>query len=189
MFHEAGASSLYRTIANCTGFHTGVSPTLVGPISGSDLSCAERVAELLRAGGFVADAVSGIGEEIWKKLVLNAATLPTAALSGLTAGQLASNERMLALIDDVTREAVAVAAKLGYSIDVNERIELIHAVLERVGDGKGSMLQDVEAGRRTEIDVITGAVVRAAAATGVDVPLHTALYALVRGLEHAKGLS
>ena len=48
-----------------------------------------------------------------------------------------------------------------------------------------SMLEDVEARRRTEIELITGALVREAARYGVDVPLHTALYRLVKAREES----
>jgi 2-dehydropantoate 2-reductase len=177
------------TVADGTVRHTGVGKTLVGRFAGADTHHAERVAETLRDAGLEAEALSSVGAEIWKKLVLNAATLPTAALTGMSAGQLAADARMTVLVDEVAREAVAVAGSLGYAIDADERIALIRTVLERVGPGKGSMLQDLEASRRTEIDAITGAIVQAAAASGVPVPLHQALYALVRGLEHTRGLA
>ncbi len=50
------------------------------------------------------------------------------------------------------------------------------------------MLQDFEAGRRTEIDVINGAVVKAADELGVAVPLNRALMQLIRGWESNRGL-
>ena len=50
------------------------------------------------------------------------------------------------------------------------------------------MLQDVEAGRRTEIDVINGAVVKAADELGVEVPINRALMQLVKGWETLRGL-
>ncbi|QHW33497.1 hypothetical protein GZH47_23660 [Paenibacillus rhizovicinus] len=57
------------------------------------------------------------------------------------------------------------------------------AVLARAGKGKSSMLQDAEGHRKTEIEVIIGAVVKAASASGVDVPLNRAMVALIGGLE------
>jgi len=48
-----------------------------------------------------------------------------------------------------------------------------------------SMLEDVQAGRRTEIDLITGSLVREAERLGVPVPLHEAMYALVKGVEES----
>jgi 2-dehydropantoate 2-reductase len=189
--HAVVVGVTYNSAAVSDGkvMHSGTGDTIVGPYLDHGLARAERVVEVLRSGGFAAEALDGVRMEIWKKLILNAATLPTAALTGLAAGQMWETKPMLELVDAVTREAVAVAHALGYDIDANERIELIHAVLERVGPGKASMLQDLEASRRTEIEVITGAVVRAGAELGVPVPLNQALQALVIGLERSKGLA
>jgi 2-dehydropantoate 2-reductase len=93
------------------------------------------------------------------------------------------------LVDEVAREAIAVARASGYDLDEAATIERIHTVLAGAGDGKASMLQDVEAGRRTEVDVITGAILRGGREHGVPTPINAALYALIRGLENARGLA
>ena len=168
--------------------HPGVGPTFMGPFAGESLAGAERLAGTLAGGGLEARVIPQIRPEIWKKLVLNAATLPTAALTGMNAGALTAHARMKKLVSETAREAVAVARALGYEIDEQERIEAIHGLLERAGPTKASMLQDFEADRQTEIDVINGAVVRAADETGVSVPLNRAFVALVKGWESMRGL-
>lgn len=168
--------------------HTGQGRTLVGPYRGESLERAETFAAALRQTGFEVEVTAGVRTEIWKKLMLNAATLPTSALTRLTAGALGEPGPMLDLVDAVAREAVGIARAGGLDIDPEERLESIHATLARAGSGKASMLQDVEAGRRTEIDVITGAVVREARDRGVPAPLNEALYGLVVGLERGLGL-
>lgn len=165
---------------------SGPARTVVGALHG-DRELAAPLAGALEAAGFAVERPRDVLTEIWKKLVLNAATLPTAALTGLAAGALAGTEEMRRLVDTAAAEAVAVGRAQGFEVDLDERLESIHAVLERAGDGKGSMLQDVEAGRPTEIDVISGAVLRLADEHGVDVPATRALYALVTGLETARG--
>jgi len=99
------------------------------------------------------------------------------------AGALTAHESMHELVSETAREAVAVARALGYDIDEQERVEYIHTLLERAGPTKASMLQDFEAGRQTEVDVINGAVVKAGDEAGVPVPLNRAFVALVRGWE------
>jgi 2-dehydropantoate 2-reductase len=168
--------------------HPGVGPTTTGPYAGEDLSRAEQLAQTIRDGGLDADVTTPVRPAIWKKLVLNAATLPTAALTGMNAGRLTTHAEMHELVTETAREAVAVAQALGYDIDADERVEAIHALLERAGPTKGSMLQDVEGGRRTEIDVINGAVVSSGDAKGVPVPLNRAFVALVAGWETMQGL-
>ncbi len=168
--------------------HTGVGPTLVGPFEGASLDGASRVEEALTSAGFEVTVTGEIRTEIWKKLILNAATLPQAALTGLRIAPLGEPGPMLDLVDEAAREATAVAQAAGYEIDPAERIETIHGLLSRGGDGKASMLQDFEAVRRSEVDVITGAVLREAERHGVGVPANCALFALVKGWERAHGL-
>ncbi|HET8673244.1 MAG TPA: 2-dehydropantoate 2-reductase [Thermoleophilaceae bacterium] len=168
---------------------SGPGRTVLGPYADGEAGgLAETLGAALEAAGFPVEQPRPVLAEIWKKLVLNAATLPTAALTGLTAGALAGSEEMHALVDAAAAEAVAVGQAKGFELELGERLESIHSTLERAGSGKGSMLQDVEAGRRTEIDVISGAVLRGADEHGVDVPVTRALYALVTGFERARGL-
>ncbi len=167
--------------------HPAEQPTLVGSFSdGGD--GAARLAEALESAGLATTVASPVRPEIWKKLILNAATLPASALTGMTAGALGTSEDMLALVSETTREAVEVAQALGYDIDFDERIGTILGLVEKAGPTKASMLQDVEAGRRTEIDVINGAVVRAADEAGVAVPINRALMQLIKGWETNRGL-
>jgi 2-dehydropantoate 2-reductase len=169
--------------------HPGVGPTIVGPFAGASIAAVEQLADALRDGGLEAATADPVRPEIWKKLILNAATLPTAALTGMNAGALTAHPEMHALVAEAAREAVQVANVLGYEIDSEERVDYIHTLLERAGPTKASMLQDFEAGRRTEIDVINGAVVKAADETGTPAPLNRALVALVKGWESMRGLA
>ena len=167
--------------------HPAEQPTLVGSFSdGGD--GAARLAEALESAGLAATVASPVRPEIWKRLILNAASLPASALTGMTAGALGTSQDMLDLVSETTREAVAVAQALGYDIDFDERISTILGLVEKAGPTKASMLQDVEAGRRTEIDVINGAVVRAAEEVSVPVPINRTLMQLIKGWETQRGL-
>ena len=164
--------------------HTGKGATYLGPyVDGAPLDRAAAVGQLLDGAGIEATVTTQVKTEVWKKLILNAATLPTAALTRLSAGDLGQPGPMLDLVDALAAEAVQVARAQGYAIDLAERTKRIHAVLAGAGAGKASMLQDAEAHRKTEIEVINGAVVRAAEKVGMDVPLNRAMVALIGGLE------
>jgi 2-dehydropantoate 2-reductase len=92
---------------------------------------------------------------------------------------------MLDLVDALAAESVAVGRALGLDVDLDERLERIHATLAGAGDGKASMLQDVEARRKTEVEAVNGAVARLAAEHGVPAPLNGAMAALIGGLERS----
>jgi 2-dehydropantoate 2-reductase len=168
--------------------HPADAATFIGPYAGDSLVAAERLAQAISDGGLGTQVIAEIRPEIWKKLILNSATLPTSALTGMNAGALTAHEPMHDLVTETAREAAAVARGLGYDIDPEERVEAIHALLERAAATKASMLQDFEAGRQTEIDVINGAAVKAADEVGVPVPLNRGFVALVKGWESMQGL-
>jgi len=166
--------------------HTGRGPTFVGPYDqDAELVRSEVVSGVLNRAGFETTATRQVRTEIWNKLVLNAATLPVAAATGLRAGEMLEVPEVAALVDAVAKQAVAVAREFGVPVDEAERLAKIKAVLAGAGQGKPSMLQDVEGRRKTEVEVINGAITRAATDCGVDVPLNQALYAVIKGIERS----
>jgi 2-dehydropantoate 2-reductase len=166
--------------------HTGRGPTFVGPYEATGgMDRARLVAETLTKAQFETSATADVRTEIWNKLILNAATLPVAASTGLRAAEMLEVPDVAALVEALAKEAVAVATKLGLRVDGDERVARIRTVLANAGQGKPSMLQDVEARRKTEIEVVNGAVARAAAECGIDVPLNVALCAVVHGIERS----
>ena len=168
--------------------HPAEQPTFVGAFVDGNSGGAETLAQVLNDASLDTTIAAPVRPEIWRKLILNAATLPTAALTGLAAGKLTECPDSHALVTDTAREAVAVANALGYEIDADERVEAIHALLAKAGPSKASMLQDTEAGRQTEVDVINGAVVSAADDLGVPAPLNRALTQMIKGWEFARVL-
>jgi 2-dehydropantoate 2-reductase len=163
--------------------HPGRAVTFVGPYDGDRLDAAEQFAAMLTHAGFDARPTAAIATEIWKKLVLGTSTLAAPALLGMTCGQILAHAEMSALMDATIVETVAVARALGYDVDARERLDYTHALLAEVEDAKGSMVQDIAAGRTTEIDAINGAVVAAAASIGVGAPINQTLLGLVKGWE------
>jgi 2-dehydropantoate 2-reductase len=120
----------------------------------------------------------------WRKLIFNAASNAIAALTGLTHGQIAELPETRALAEAVMAEGIAVSDAQAITLD-SDPVELFHwAARKDVAYGhKPSMLQDVEAGRQTEIDFLNGAIVSFGERYGVDAPLNRALTALIKGKE------
>lgn len=174
-----------RVVAPGRITHTAAAgPTYLGPYQpGDSLARAQAVAEAMTGAGIATTATADVLTEIWKKLVHNSASLPVTALTRLTAGEVGADEAALRVCDGLAAESVAVGHAKGLAIDLDERIAIIRAALARGGNGKASMLQDVEARRKTEIEVVNGAIVREAEQFGIDVPLNRMMVALIHGLE------
>lgn len=164
----------------------GHGPTHLGPfLDGAPTEGAQVVADTMRRGGFECHVSSKVRTDVWRKLIHNASCLPVAALTDLRTSQLVEPGDVVDVLNALATEAVAVARAAGHDIDLDERLGVIHDVLGTSGLGVASMLADVHARRRTEIDTINGAVVRAAGEFGIPVPLNRAMVSLMHGLERA----
>jgi 2-dehydropantoate 2-reductase len=155
---------------------------------GDDVAAAAPLAAALTEAGQPAHALDPVAPRIWKKLTNNCMGNCTSALTGMSGGQMAEDDGILDLQRAIATEAVAVAAALGHDLDLEDCVHTNTSVLASSGDGRPSMLQDVQAGRRTEIETLNGAIVRHGDALGIDVPVNRAMVALVRGWERARGL-
>jgi 2-dehydropantoate 2-reductase len=120
--------------------------------------------------------------------VINCGSLPTFAITGLSTDAVNDHEVVLRHCDALTREACTLAAAEGVVLDPEERVAYDRELFRTAG-GKASMLQDIEAGRRTEIDTINGAAVRLSDKHAVPAPLNRAMFALVKGREAALGIA
>jgi 2-dehydropantoate 2-reductase len=153
-------------------------------LSEIDNSKSERievVSRIFTAAGFKAPVVSDIRAEIWTKLWGNLSFNPISALTHATLAQICRYPYTRLLASDMMREAQAVGEKLGirFRIPLEKRI----AGAEAVGEHKTSMLQDIEAGRVSEIDALVGSVIELGKLTGVATPSINAVYSCVKLLE------
>ena len=158
---------------------TGTGPTVFG---GADGAFAERIEETFRAAGIDATSVEDPFYHVWRKQVFGGAIKPTAALTRLANGDLVSDDGMKNVMERLVREASAVARARGHPIDADEVFDELRTGLQGSAH-RSSMLQDVDARVKTEIDECNGAVVEFAAREEVDVPYNELATKLVRGLE------
>lgn len=160
--------------------------TWVGPYRGTTAEDAQRVAKLIEAGGLSAQAFADLRPAQWSKLIFNATVNGVAALTGLPHDfHFARTEKLPDLghlVHDLVDEGKAVATAAGVTLH-DDPWEMNVLATQRGSRHFPSMLEDVEARRPTELEPINGALVREARRLGVPVPLHTALYRLVKARE------
>ncbi|MDP8922492.1 MAG: 2-dehydropantoate 2-reductase, partial [Chloroflexota bacterium] len=144
---------------------------------------AEAIAALLDAAGIPARAAEAVEPLIWGKLIANAAINPLGALLRCPNGVLVEHPSSAPLFDGLAAEAGAVARALGVDLPFADPVEHARSVARVTYANRNSMLQDVEAGRRTEVEAINGAVARLGGEVGVPTPLNATLAALVRAIE------
>jgi 2-dehydropantoate 2-reductase len=173
-----------QLLADGTLVATGPGRLEIGkPLARATAERLERLAGLLRAGGVSVEILDDLSAVVWRKLVVNCAVNPTTALLACTNAELLSHPTGLRLADAIARETVRVAAAAGVILDEDFALRnWREVVLSFSANPHSSMLQDVFAGRETEIDAINGAVARVAAQCGVPAPLNSAMAILIGAL-------
>ena len=161
-------------------------PTWLGPYEDVPFAVVQDIADTIVASGLKAEALPDLRPAQWSKLIFNASVNATAALTGLPHDFHFAQEdepgELGHLVHGLVDEGKAVAAAAGIELH-DDPWEMNVLATQRGSAHYPSMLEDVDARRQTEIELITGSLVREAERRTVPVPLHALLYALVRGKE------
>jgi 2-dehydropantoate 2-reductase len=176
-------SAASRGPGHVTLTHMGI--TSVGETDGARGGASDRVqamVEALRGAGFEAEHEPNVMGLIWQKFVVNCAVNAIAATTGLRGGEIVRLPELDAFQDRVLEEVMAVTRAKQIRLPNPEIAAKIKAQCHKKFN-KPSMLQHVEAGRRTEIEALNGALIREAKALGIPTPNNEALVALLKGRE------
>ena len=162
-------------------------PMRIGSLYGSSPGAITELCEAIDAGGLPCEPSTAIERDLLAKLLYNCALNPLAALRDVPYGAVGDTASSRAVCEAVVREIFAVLRAAGLAThwrSPDAYLEFFHAkLLPATREHESSMLQDLRAGRRTEIDALCGAVVELAARAGIDAPVNTALATLIRAVE------
>jgi len=145
----------------------------------------ELLAARLAEGGMTVSVVDNAWPSVWRKLATNAAVNPTSALFGYTNAELLADVATSRVADGLAAEVARVASAAGVAMSDDEARRWWREMAALTGANRSSMLQDVQAGRATEVDAICGAVHREGERRGVSAPLNQAMTVLVAALAPA----
>jgi 2-dehydropantoate 2-reductase len=163
--------------------HNGFELVRLGERSGPATPRIETLAEVWRSAGFTVRTYDDVDRLVWEKLVCNVAFSGTCSVLGRRIGEVLADEHAWSVASRCAVEAYEVARALGIELGFDDPVAHVRAFGQAIPDAKPSMLLDLEAGRPTEIDFITGAIPREGARVGVPAPFNEAVSALVRALE------
>lgn len=172
-----------RVRASVEGKHT-----VFGELDGSLTERVQRIADTFDAAGLQCEASDNIMGVIWDKLLVNVSTGALCATTGLPYGDLYDEPLIREVALMAVQEGIDIAHALGVKLssdDPEYSWELARAGLG--ADFKPSLLQSLEKGRKTEVDVIAGAVVREGRKLGIPTPVNQTLVAIVHGIERRIG--
>lgn len=171
---------------------TGVGSISIGSLNQRCPALADprtsKLFTILDEAGLSPIWIDDMEKALWVKLLLNVAINPLAAISGVENGVILEQHGLMNQAVAVMEEARIVAAAEGIEIDQLEILEALGDVLQRTASNRCSMLQDVIAARKTEIDSLCGEVALRAERHGITTPLNNQLTALIKAIEDSYGI-
>ncbi len=162
--------------------HVIIGTTHIGGLTG-DTARLQPVADAFTACGLETDCVQNVQKLIWQKMFTNVSASVLTGILQVPLGYIAQNASAWAVCEALIREAVAVAAGEGLDFDAEQKIAEVRAVCEKSPNGLTSIYADLRDGRRSEVDTISGSVVRASERNSVPAPTHRAMVNLVHAME------
>ncbi len=167
---------------------TGRGETVIGELDGIITPRVKEIAELFNSAGISTSISTDMKTKIWEKLIVNVGINAITAITGLRNGEILKLPELRELMKIAVEEAIEVARAKGITIN-EDMVMRTAAVAEATAMNQSSMLQDMNRGRKTEIDAINGAIVKFGEELNIPVPVNQALTAIVKGMEWRKKLS
>jgi 2-dehydropantoate 2-reductase len=163
--------------------HHGLELLRLGERNGPATPRVEAIAQIWRAAGFNVQTDDDIDRVIWEKLVCNVSFSGPCAVLDCTLGEVIADRHAWTVASRCGQEAFEVARALDVSLGFDDVGSYVREFGLKIPGARPSMLLDLMAGRRSEIDFINGAVPRAGRETGVATPFNEAVTALVKARE------
>jgi 2-dehydropantoate 2-reductase len=155
---------------------TGHGTTQIAPFQKTPATHATVIGRLLTEAGCECEVLRDADSMLWGKLIINAAINPVTAIYGITNGDLLEHDEARELAFAAAREARAIADAKGITLPYDDVVAAVTHICQRTSSNRSSMLRDIECGRPTEIDAITGAIITQAKALNIAIPVNQSLF-------------
>lgn len=163
--------------------HTGSAMTYFGLASGAEHETLDLFEKTCINCGFNAEQSNRIKWFIWEKLMINASSSVLSGVLAMPQGYCFTDKSAWLTIQALVEEMVEVAVADGIELDYPTQIDRLEKHLTTNPQGVPSIQVDLKEGRITEVDSISGSVVKAGKRLGVQTPTHTTIVNLVHAME------
>lgn len=170
-------------LAPCHVRRGGTGKTNIGMLVEDTEGFLPKLKETLDSCGFVGCIHENIQQLIWNKLFTNVSLSALTGVLQVPMGFIADNEHAWNITRKLIHEAVEVAHGLGLEADEEEITEKVRLTSANSPEGITSICADLKNGRRTEVNTISGSVVRAARKCHIPAPTHELMVELIHAME------
>lgn len=169
-------------------FHAGTGETIIGELTGKISPDIQQLNEIFNSVGIDTKVSDNIIGELWSKAAINASINPITAITGLKNGFLLKSPALTKILENTCQEVIDVAKASALKLPSQNVIERAKEVARKTAANKSSMLQDIENGKKTEIDSINGAIIKIGEKHGVNTPVNSVLFSIIKALEEKKAI-
>ncbi|QTL96583.1 2-dehydropantoate 2-reductase [Iocasia frigidifontis] len=124
-----------------------------------------------------------IMRSLWWKFMVNVGINQVSAVLRAPYGVFQKSNKALGLIKNSMEEVIEISKKIGINLEIKDIDEFINIMMELSPNGKTSMCQDIEGGRKTEVDMFAGTIYKLGLEHGVNTPVNKMLYDMIKVLE------
>jgi 2-dehydropantoate 2-reductase len=167
--------------------HNGMELVRLGEFGGPITPRLRKVEEAWRGAGFTVKLFDDIDQLVWEKLICNCAYSGPCALADGTISQVMGDADLSKVSAACANEGYAVAMKKGVKLGFTDPVAYVRDFGSKIPNARPSVLLDLMAGRKSEIDVINGSIPRVGKQVGVAAPVNETVTALVKAKETKLG--
>jgi 2-dehydropantoate 2-reductase len=164
----------------------------IGSLFSQNIHPIEQLCNKISKGGIPCIPFLEIEKDLWAKMLYNCALNPTGAIFGVSYGKLSESKHSKWIMDEIIKEVYKVMGKSGYSTHIHTDKEYIKVFYDKLipltAEHESSTLQDLRAGKQTEIDALNGAVIQLGLQNKVYTPFNQMVYHIIKYLEQKKSL-
>ncbi len=168
--------------------HDDVNTIVYGSENSNDFENVERIQDFFEQAGINYLIPDDIIHSLWLKYMLNVSANQTTAILRMNFGEMLENDKCMDFAINVMKEVQAIAKAEGVRNTesmINETIEHLHTMIP---EGKTSMLQDVEAGRKTEVEMFAGTVIKLGKEFGIPTPYNKIIKEIIEIIHRQQDL-
>jgi 2-dehydropantoate 2-reductase len=167
--------------------HNGMELVRLGEFGGPITPRLKKVEEAWKSAGFTVKVFDDIDQLVWEKLLCNCAFSGPCGISNLTIGEVMGDPDLARISAACAGEAFAVASARNIRLNFTDPEKYIRDFASKIPHARPSVLLDLMAKRKSEIDIINGSIPRVAKEVGLSAPVNEAITGLVRAKERALG--
>lgn len=193
IFNARVITGFSRTEPNTVKVTVHADAIHIGSLYEEPVSRIEPLCIAISAGGIPCEPTRQIEQDLWAKMLYNCALNPLGAILDVPYGALARENSTRSIMDNIVEEIFRVLNVTGYKTHWKKAADFLEIFYDKLvpatAEHRSSTLQDIQAGKKTEIDTLNGAVIKLAQEYRINVPCNQTVYNLIRFIEAGRNLS